>query len=44
VLVEVFPVSELVPPEPWFASTREADLVRPRVARFAAALAPPGAG
>ena len=43
-LVEVFPVTGLVPPEPWFVSTREADLVRPRVERFAAALGVPGAG
>jgi DNA-binding transcriptional LysR family regulator len=42
-LVEVFPVADLVPAEPWFASTREADLVRPQVARFTEALAVPGA-
>ncbi|HVC67418.1 MAG TPA: LysR family transcriptional regulator [Acidimicrobiales bacterium] len=43
-LVEVFPVADLVPPEPWFASTREADLVRPQVLRFTQALALPGTG
>ncbi len=43
-LVELFPVEDLVPPEAWFASTREADLVRPQVARFSQALAVPGAG
>jgi len=42
-LVEVFPVGELVPPEPWFASTRESDLVRPALARLAAGLGVPGA-
>ena len=42
-LVEVFPVAEVVPPEPWFASTREADLVRPPVTRFLEGLAVPGA-
>ena len=41
-LVEVVPVAEVVPPEPWFASTRESDLVRPQVARFVEALTPPG--
>lgn len=40
-LVEVFPVADVVPPEPWFASTRESDLVRPQVARFVEALAAP---
>ena len=43
-LVEVFPVGDVVPPEPWFAATREADLVRPAVARFAGALGVPGGG
>ena len=42
-LVEVFPVADLIPAEPWYASTREADLVRPQVTRFADALAVPGA-
>ena len=42
-LVEVFPVSGLVPPEPWFASTREVDVVRPGVARFVDGLGVPGA-
>jgi DNA-binding transcriptional LysR family regulator len=41
-LVEVFPVGDLVPPEPWFASTREADLVRPDLARFVEGLGVPG--
>ncbi len=40
-LVEVVPVGDLVPPEPWFASTRESDLVRPQVARFVEALDAP---
>lgn len=43
-LVEVFPVADEVPPEAWFASTRQADLVRPQVARFTDALTVPGAG
>ncbi len=43
-LAEVFPVSRVVPSEPWFASTREADLVRPQVARFVESLAAPGDG
>jgi len=42
-LVEVHPVAELVAAEPWFASTREADLVRPDLARFVAGLDVPGA-
>jgi DNA-binding transcriptional LysR family regulator len=42
-LVEVFPVADLVPPEAWFASAREADLVRPHVARFVESLSVPGA-
>jgi DNA-binding transcriptional LysR family regulator len=41
-LVEVFPVGDLVPTEAWFASTREADLVRPDVARFVESLSVPG--
>src|SRR5664280_237837 len=43
-LVEVHPVAHVVPPEAWFASTREADLVRPQVTRFLASLAVPGDG
>jgi len=43
-LVEVFPVGDAVPAEPWFASTREADLVRPPLARFVAGLAAPRGG
>ena len=42
-LVEVFAVGDVVPPEPWFAVTREADLVRQQVAAFAAGLGAPGA-
>jgi len=42
-LVEVFAVGDVVPPEPWFAVTREADVVRPQVAAFAAGLGVPGA-
>jgi len=42
VLVEVFPVGDLVPPEAWFASARDADLVRPEVARFVESLLVPG--
>ena len=42
-LVEVFPVADVVPPEAWFGSVREADLVRPHVARFVEALSVPGA-
>lgn len=41
-LVEVFPVGDLVPPEAWFVSTREADLVRMEVARFVESLSVPG--
>ena len=43
-LVEVFPVGDVVPPEPWFAVTREADLVRAQVAAFAGRLDVPGDG
>ena len=42
-LVEVSPVADLVPPEPWFAVTREADVVRPQVAALVARLGEPGA-
>jgi DNA-binding transcriptional LysR family regulator len=42
-LVEVSPVADLVPPEPWFAVTREADVVRPQVAGLVARLGVPGA-
>ena len=42
-LAEVYPVADLVPPEPWFASTRQADLVRPPVSRFVEGLTVPGA-
>jgi|GEM_PF-149548 len=41
-LVEVFPVGDVVPSEPWFAVTREADLFRGQVAGFARGLAVPG--
>jgi len=41
-LEEVFAVGDVVPPEPWFAVTREADVVRPQVAAFAAGLGVPG--
>ena len=41
-LVEVFPVGDVVPSEPWFAVTREADLVRAHVAEFTRGLGPPG--
>ena len=30
-LVEVYPVGDLVPAEPWFAVTREADVMRSQV-------------
>ena len=40
-LVEVAPVGDLVPAEPWFAVTRDADLVRPDVAAFVDRLGPP---
>jgi len=43
-LVEVCPVGELVPPEAWFAVTREADMVRPQVVELVARLGVPGAG
>jgi len=33
-LVEVYPVGDVVPAQPWFAVTREADLVRHQVASF----------
>ncbi|MGO9028351.1 MAG: LysR family transcriptional regulator [Acidimicrobiales bacterium] len=33
-VVEVFPVSDMVPSEPWFVCTRIADLGRPHVAAF----------
>ena len=42
-LVEVSPVADLVPPEPWFAVTRDADVVRPQVAELVARLGVPGA-
>jgi DNA-binding transcriptional LysR family regulator len=42
-LVEVSPVADLVPPEPWFAVTREADVVRPQVTGLVARLGVPGA-
>jgi DNA-binding transcriptional LysR family regulator len=41
-LVEVFPVADVVPPEAWFASTREADRARVQVASFVDALVVPG--
>jgi DNA-binding transcriptional LysR family regulator len=41
-LVEVSPVADLVPPELWFAVTREADVVRPQVAGLVARLGVPG--
>ena len=40
-LVEVYPVGDVVPPEPWFAVTREADLVRQQVASFVRGLGLP---
>jgi DNA-binding transcriptional LysR family regulator len=40
-LVEVYPVGDEVPREPWFAITREADLVRQQVASFVRGLGPP---
>ena len=43
-LVEVFAVGDVVAPEPWFAVTREADLVRQEVAAFARGLDLPGTG
>jgi DNA-binding transcriptional LysR family regulator len=42
-LVEVFPVADEVPPEAWFACTREADLVRPQVTGYLSTLTVPGA-
>jgi len=41
-LVEVFPVRDVVPSEPWFVVTREADLVREQLAGFVRGLRPPG--
>jgi DNA-binding transcriptional LysR family regulator len=41
-LVEVHPVSDIVPPEAWFASTREADRARAQVAGFVDRLVVPG--
>jgi DNA-binding transcriptional LysR family regulator len=40
-LVEVYPVGDVVPAEPWFAVTREADLVRQQVASFVRGLGLP---
>ena len=40
-LVEVYPVRDVVPAEPWFAVTREADLVRQQVASFVRGLGLP---
>ena len=40
-LVRVWPVADLVPPEPWFAVTREADVMRPPVAGLVARLGVP---
>ena len=40
-LVEIYPVGDLVPAEPWFAVTREADLVRQQVASFVRGLGLP---
>ena len=37
-LVSVWPVADVVPPEPWFAVTRQADVVRPQVAALVARL------
>ena len=42
-LVEVSPVADLVPPEPWFAVTRQADVVRPQVTDLVERLGVPGA-
>jgi DNA-binding transcriptional LysR family regulator len=42
-LIEVYPVGDVVPAEPWFAITREADLVRQQVASFVRGLGLPGA-
>ena len=36
-------MADLVPPEPWFAVTRQADVVRPQVADLVARLGVPGA-
>jgi DNA-binding transcriptional LysR family regulator len=41
-LVELHPVGDVVPREAWFASAREADLVRPQVTRFVDHLVAPG--
>jgi DNA-binding transcriptional LysR family regulator len=41
-LVEICPVGHLVPPEPWYAVTREADVVRPQVADLVGRLGVPG--
>jgi DNA-binding transcriptional LysR family regulator len=41
-LVEVCPVADLVAPEPWFAVTRAADVVRPQVADLVGRLGVPG--
>lgn len=41
-VVEVHPVADVVPGEPWFACTRLADLGREQVNRFVADLALPG--
>jgi DNA-binding transcriptional LysR family regulator len=40
-LVRVWPVADIVPPEPWFAVTRQADGVRPPVAALVARLGVP---
>ncbi|MGO8871428.1 MAG: LysR family transcriptional regulator [Acidimicrobiales bacterium] len=42
-VVEVHPVADVVPAEPWFACTRAADLDRSRITGFVAGLAGPGA-
>ena len=41
-LVSVWPVADVVPPEPWFAVTRQADGVRAPVADLVARLTVPG--
>jgi hypothetical protein len=38
----VCPVADLVAPEPWFAVTRAADVVRPQVADLVGRLGVPG--
>jgi DNA-binding transcriptional LysR family regulator len=40
-LVEVYPVSELIPPEPWYVCFRQGETARPAVAGLLHAFAVP---